>query len=123
MVLGIRLHDDVLKHPGTFALKVLKAFRANQGYLLAGAIAYNALLSIVPLLILILVVLTRFVDQAELLATLGRYLEVVVPGRPMPSWMSWRCSCPTATSSGGSWSRRSYSSARWHSPLSKMQCR
>ncbi len=73
--------DDVLKRPAEFTVRVLKAFRANQGYLLAGAIAYNALLSIVPLLILILIVLTHFVDQAELLATLGRYLELVVAGQ------------------------------------------
>jgi YihY family inner membrane protein len=75
------VRNDILKHPGAFALRILKAFRANQGYLLAGAIAYNALLSIVPLLILILIVLTHFMDQAELLATLGRYLDLVVPGR------------------------------------------
>ena len=78
---ALRVRNEILKHPGAFALRVLKAFRANQGYLLAGAIAYNALLSIVPLLILILIVLTHFVEQSELLATLGRYLEVVVPGR------------------------------------------
>ena len=77
----LRPHDEVLSHPWAFALRVLKAFRANQGYLLAGAIAYNALLSIVPLLILILIVLTHFVDQTELLATLGRYLKVVVPAQ------------------------------------------
>jgi YihY family inner membrane protein len=74
-------HNEVLRHPAAFALRVLKAFRANQGYLLAGAIGYNALLSIVPLLILILVLLTHFVDQAELLATLGRYLDLVAPGQ------------------------------------------
>jgi uncharacterized BrkB/YihY/UPF0761 family membrane protein len=77
----LRVHEHVREHPAAFAVRVLKAFRANQGYLLAGAIAYNALLSIVPLLILILIVLTHFVDQAELLATLGRYLDVVVPDR------------------------------------------
>jgi len=60
---------------------VLKSFSANQGYLLAGAIAYNTLLSILPLLILALIVLTHFVDQDALLATLTRYLEVVVPGQ------------------------------------------
>lgn len=79
--LRFRLHDEVLKRPVAFAVRVLKAFRANQGYLLAGAIAYNALLSIVPLLILVLIVLTHFVDQAELLATLGRYLQLVVPAQ------------------------------------------
>jgi uncharacterized BrkB/YihY/UPF0761 family membrane protein len=36
----------VLKHPGVFAIQVLKSFRANQGLLLAGAVAYYALLSI-----------------------------------------------------------------------------
>ena len=77
----MRRDENVLKHPAAFALRTLKAFRANQGYLLAGAIAYNALLSIVPLLILILIVLTHFVDQGELLATLGRYLELLVPGQ------------------------------------------
>jgi YihY family inner membrane protein len=77
----LRPHADVLKHPWAFAIRVLKGFRANQGYLLAGAIAYNALLSIVPLLILILIVLTNFVGQGELLATLGRYLELIVPGQ------------------------------------------
>ena len=72
---------EVLKHPGTFALRTLKAFRANQGLLLAGAVAYYALLSIVPLLILIVVALSHVIPQAELLATLGRYLEWLVPGQ------------------------------------------
>jgi membrane protein len=39
----------VLKNPVAFALQVLKAFQANQGLLLAGAVAYYALLSIVLL--------------------------------------------------------------------------
>jgi membrane protein len=72
---------QVLKHPGDFALRTVKAFRANQGLLLAGAVAYYALLSIVPLLILTVIALSHFVDQAELLSTLGRYLEWLVPGQ------------------------------------------
>ena len=71
----------VLKNPGTFALRTLKAFRANQGLLLAGAVAYYALLSIVPLLILSVIVLSHWIDRAELLATIGRYLEWLVPGQ------------------------------------------
>ena len=71
----------VLRHPGAFALGTLKAFRANQGLLLAGAIAYYALLSIVPLLILIAIALSHVVDQRELLQTLGRYLEWLLPGQ------------------------------------------
>lgn len=71
----------VLAHPGTFARKVLKGFQSNQGLLLAGAVAYYALLSVVPMLILVLIVLSHWVDQAELLATLQRYLEWVLPGQ------------------------------------------
>jgi membrane protein len=57
------------------------AFRANQGLLLAGAVAYSALLSIVPLLILAVIALSHVIDQAELLATIGRYLEWLIPGQ------------------------------------------
>ena len=71
----------VLKHPGAFAVRTLKGFRANQGLLLAGAVAYYALLSIVPLLILTVIALSYVIDQAELLVTLGRYLEWLVPGQ------------------------------------------
>jgi YihY family inner membrane protein len=49
--------------------------------LLAGAVAYYTLLSIVPLLILILIALSQIIDQGELLATLGRYLEWLIPGQ------------------------------------------
>jgi membrane protein len=71
---------DVLKHPGRFALRVLKGFRANQGLLLAGAVAYYTLLSLIPLLILLLIGLSHVIDQARLLSTLAEYLEFVVPG-------------------------------------------
>jgi len=71
----------VLRDPAGFAWRTLKAFRANQGLLLAGAIAYYALLSIVPLLILIVIALSHVIDQAALLETLGRYLEWLMPGQ------------------------------------------
>ena len=76
--------EVVLKNPGAFVLRTLKAFRANQGLLLAGAVAYYALLSIVPLLILIAIALSHVIDEAELLLTLGRYLEWLVPGQSGP---------------------------------------
>jgi YihY family inner membrane protein len=72
---------QILEHPGRFALLVLKAFRANQGLLLAGAVAYYTLLSIVPLMILMVIALSHVVDQAELLATLRRAMEYMVPGQ------------------------------------------
>jgi membrane protein len=71
----------VLANPGQFAWRVLKAFKANQGLLLAGAVAYYALLSVVPLLILTVIALSHVIDQAELLQTLGRYLEWLLPGQ------------------------------------------
>ncbi len=71
----------VLTHPGVFALRVLRAFRANQGLLLAGAVAYYTLLSIVPLLILMLIALSQVLDQSQLLATLERYLEWLIPSQ------------------------------------------
>jgi membrane protein len=71
----------VLAHPGTFAKRVLKGFQTNQGLLLAGAVAYYALLSVVPLLILVVIALSHWVDQGELLSTLGTYLEWVIPGQ------------------------------------------
>ena len=73
--------SQVVKHPARFALQVLRSFRANQGLLLAGAVAYYTLLSMVPLLILIVIALSHFIDQAELLETLRRALEWVAPGQ------------------------------------------
>jgi membrane protein len=71
----------LLRHPGAFAWRVLRAFRANQALLLSGAVAYYTLLSIVPLLILVLMALSNLVEQRELLSTLGRYLEWLIPGQ------------------------------------------
>jgi YihY family inner membrane protein len=70
-----------IRHPLRFAWESAKAFRANQGLLLAGAVAYYALLSILPLLILTVLTLSRFIEEGELLATVGRYLEWLLPGQ------------------------------------------
>jgi YihY family inner membrane protein len=80
-LLNRRANAYILAHPLGFAWQVLKAFRANQGLLLAGAVAYYAMLSIVPFMMLSVVVLSHFIDQAELLLTLKRYLEYLVPGQ------------------------------------------
>ncbi len=73
--------EQILADPAAFGWRVLKNFRANQGLLLAGAVAYYALLSVVPLLILTVIALSHVIDQAELLSTLGRYLEWLMPGQ------------------------------------------
>ena len=72
---------ELVTHPARFALQVVRAFRANQGLLLAGAVAYYTLLSIVPLLILIVIALSHFIGPEELLSTLERALEWVAPGQ------------------------------------------
>ena len=79
-----RANIYILSHPLKFALQVLRGFRANQGLLLAGAVAYYALLSIVPFLMLVVVALSHFIDPVELLDTLRRYLELLVPGQSRP---------------------------------------
>ena len=71
----------VLENPWAFIRRVLKGFHANQGLLLAGAVAYYALLSVVPLLVLTVIVLSHVVDPNELLTVLGRYLEWLMPGQ------------------------------------------
>ena len=76
-----RTAKKVFKYPEPFALAVIKQFRANQGVLLAGAVAYYTLLSIVPLLILILMALSHVIPEDRLLSTLTEYLEFIVPGQ------------------------------------------
>lgn len=69
----------VLNHPLWFLGKVVTGFRANQGFLLSGAVAYYTLLSIVPMLALILIVLSQLVDSQQLLDTTSEYLGLVTP--------------------------------------------
>jgi YihY family inner membrane protein len=71
----------VVAHPVRFVLNALKAFRANQGLLLAGAVAYYALLSIVPLMILVAIAFSHFVGEQRLLDTLARLLRWLIPGQ------------------------------------------
>ena len=74
----------VAADPLGFLVQVCKAFKANQGLLLAGGVAYYTLLSIVPLAILLVIVLSHVIDTDDLLATVSRYLELVVPGQSGP---------------------------------------
>ena len=64
----------------SFLLRVLRSFKRNQGLLLSGALAYYTLLSIVPMSILALIVLSNFIGEERLFHTLSTYLEMVVPG-------------------------------------------
>lgn len=71
---------EIARHPWKFAREVLGEFRRNHGLLLAGAVAYYSLLSIIPLVILLVVALSHIVDPAALVATIMQFLDFVVPG-------------------------------------------
>jgi YihY family inner membrane protein len=70
----------VLRYPGKFMWRVLKGFKRNQGLLLSGGVAYNSLLSLIPMLALILIGLSQFIDQEKLLEIIVTELELIVPG-------------------------------------------
>jgi uncharacterized BrkB/YihY/UPF0761 family membrane protein len=59
-----------------FVLGVLRGFKRNQGLLLSGAVAYYTLLSIVPMSILALIVLSNFIagEQLNMLITALNHL-------------------------------------------------
>ncbi len=71
----------IITHPLDFTLRTVRGFFKNQGMLMAGAIAYYALLSLVPLLILSVTLLSHWVGQAAVLEALGHYLEWLVPSQ------------------------------------------
>jgi len=81
MTILSKTNQRLILHPLNFALTVVRNFGQNQGLLLAGAVAYYALLSLLPMITLSVLGLSRWVDQAELLATLQRYLEWLVPSQ------------------------------------------
>jgi YihY family inner membrane protein len=74
----------IARDPIGFAVQTVRAFRANQGLLLAGGVAYYTLLSILPLMILLVIILSHVIDAEQLMATLARYLDIVVPGQSAP---------------------------------------
>jgi len=70
---------STLKRPGNFLLRVLVGFKRNQGLLLAGAVAYYTLLSIIPMLALILVGFSHFIEEEQLYHTILTNLKLVIP--------------------------------------------
>lgn len=61
-------------------LGVMADFRRNQGFLLAGAVAYYTLLAIAPLCILALWALSHVIGEDQLVYTMATYLDMVIPG-------------------------------------------
>ena len=58
---------------------MLIGFKRNQGLLLAGAVAYYTLLSVIPMLALILVGLSHFIEGEQLYNTIHSNLKLVIP--------------------------------------------
>lgn len=58
----------------------VRFFFQNQGLLLAGAVAFYALLSLIPLVGLMLVGLSAVVDVTAVAAVLSAHLDMLVPG-------------------------------------------
>lgn len=63
-----------------FTWVVLRDFHRRQGLLLAGAVAYYTLLSIVPLLAIVLVALSHIVSEESLIHAIAVNLELLTPG-------------------------------------------
>ena len=71
--------DLILQRPGKFLWRVVLGFKRNQGLLLAGAVAYYTLLSVIPMLALILVGLSHFIEEEQLYNTILSNLKLVIP--------------------------------------------
>lgn len=60
--------------------RVLHDFRLNQGLLLSGAIAYYTFLSIVPMVLLAVIVLSHVLPEQQLHQVLSVYMDMAIPG-------------------------------------------
>lgn len=68
---------------GNFVWRVLKRFKANKGLLLAGAVAYNTMLSVVPLFAVLMVGLSHVTDEQMLLDIVQAELELIAPNQAL----------------------------------------
>jgi membrane protein len=64
-----------------FLWRVIKHLSKNHALLLAGGIAYNALLSIVPIIAILLTALTHIVDREQLLGIIATELALLIPSQ------------------------------------------
>jgi membrane protein len=63
-----------------FGKRVVKHFSNNKGILLAGGVALNTLLSIIPLTVVVTALLSHFFDEQTVIAVISRELEILIPG-------------------------------------------
>jgi membrane protein len=60
---------------------VLSHLSKNHALLLAGGIAYNALLSIVPIIAILFTAMTHVVDRVFVIDTIERQLSLMIPAK------------------------------------------
>ena len=85
-------------------LRVARGFRSNGGLLLANAIAYDGLLSVVPLLLLATALFARLVDRERFLYVVRHEVLSIVPQQnagPFIDALSGLLEAPSATSALG----------------------
>jgi len=63
-----------------FLLRVLRHFYFNNGLLLASAVAYNTMLSIIPFCLVLVMVLAQIFSDEILYETISAELAIIVPG-------------------------------------------
>ncbi len=68
-------------HVASFAWRVVRNFFRNKGLLLAGAVGYNALLSLLPLVAVLIVVVSAFLDVELILTIVRAELRILLPGQ------------------------------------------
>lgn len=76
---SVRTLSDVLREPGALLRRSLAAFRANQGLLLSGAVAYYTLLSLMPLISLLLIAASHVVSEPDLLQVVNGTVALLLP--------------------------------------------
>lgn len=70
-----------LQRLGRFHIRVVRDFFfRNHGLLLSGSVAYSIMLSLIPLTALVVVVLSNFFEEAELMAVLTAEVALIAPG-------------------------------------------
>lgn len=75
----IRALPRLFRRLGRFAWRVVRHFFKNRGLLMAGGVAYNALLSAVPFFALAVAGLSYFFDEKMLLTAVAAEMDTLVP--------------------------------------------
>lgn len=74
--------DNETDEAQDFTRRVVSGFQRSQGLVLAGAVAYDTLLAIVPLFVVLLGILSHVVEEHRRLDTVASNLQLVIPSQP-----------------------------------------